>query len=248
MHEVGGGAGEIEPAGFLLNFGSRAQIIVLNLRNAGRGAGRDGLHRAARQGGPSRFQLVVEAAEIIFGRDGYPVLKNQVAGVNLVPQEEGGNPGFGIAVHQGPVDGGRAPVLRQQRSMNVYRAQTWHVPYGLGQHAEGYYHLQISGVAFQLGLKLGRLQIGGLQHGQVVGLRCHLHRRGLQLTAAPRRPVGGRDHGHHLPTRPGQQAFEGGDSEIRGAHENQAQGSIHRTKKTPNPLTPHQHVEKLLQP
>ena len=103
--------------------------------------------------------------------------------------------------------------------MNVDGAQAGHIPHRFGQHPESYHYLQIGGVALQFSLKIGRFKVGGLQHGQAVGSGGHLHRRGLQLPAAPGRSVGSRNNGHHLPTRPGQQVFEGGHGKIGGAHE-----------------------------
>jgi hypothetical protein len=49
---------------------------------------------------------------------------------------------FAVAVHDGPVDGRRPAVLRQQRGVQVESAQRGHVPHGFGQHPEGHHDLQ----------------------------------------------------------------------------------------------------------
>ena len=69
------GRRKIEATGFFLQLGGGAGISYFRLRNAGRGTGRNRLHRAAGQRGPGGFELVVKRAEIIGRGNGQAVLK-----------------------------------------------------------------------------------------------------------------------------------------------------------------------------
>ena len=109
-------------------------------------------------------------------------------------QEESGDSGFGLAVHDGAVYRGGATVFGQQGRVEIERALGRHGPYGFGQHTEGYNHEQVGLQRLKFLKKFGILQLLRLHHFQTV-----LH--GIFLDIALNQSVTSAGylvgHGHH---------------------------------------------------
>ena len=87
-------------------------------------------------------------------------LGDDVAGVNLLVEEEGGYAGAGFSVHNGPMDGGGAAVIWEEGG--VERAEAGHGIDHFGQHSEGDHHEDVGVDGAQLCEELLRFEFFGL--------------------------------------------------------------------------------------
>ena len=101
------------------------------------------LHRFHQQLGPRVHQLIVQLPGRHVRLNLHPLLENQIPGINLVFQKKSRHPATSLPVHHRPVDRGRPPVIRQQRSVQINRSQRGHIPNHLRQHLECHHELQI---------------------------------------------------------------------------------------------------------
>ena len=106
--------------------------------------------------------------------------------------------------------------------MDVERAQLWHVPHHLWQHAEGHYHLQVGIVGTQLGNKVGILHLLRLQNGQTLALGIHLDSGGLQHRAVPPHGLVWLGHHSHHVVAVVNECFQRGHGKLGRAHEDYA--------------------------
>ena len=144
-------------------------------------------------------EAVVEVARIVVGTYGYALLVDDSARVYLVVKEEGGHAALGIAMDDGPVDGRGTAVLRQERGMEVERAQTRHGPNDLGQHAEGYHDLQVGLQGAQFLEESRVFQLLGLEDGDALTDGILLDGRSLQLRVMTANGlIGHSDDTHHI--------------------------------------------------
>ena len=155
----------------------------------------DGLHGDV---GAEVHQSVVDVFRVGLVGQGEAFLQDNAARVDVVVEEKGGHTRLGLAVDDGPVDGCRTAILRQQGGVHVESAEPGHGPHHLGQHAKGHHHLQVGLETGQFGHEVGVFHLDGLEHGDAVGQRILLHFGGLQLVLVPPHGlVGLGDHGHH---------------------------------------------------
>ena len=104
-------------------------------------------------------------AHVVRVGNGDAYLLDDLARINLMLQEEGGDTCFCFTVDDGPVDGGSSTILGQEGGVQVEGAQTGHVPHHFGQHAESHHNLQVGlpgaqGVQKLLVFQLLRLEQG----------------------------------------------------------------------------------------
>jgi len=148
--------------------------------------------------GTKVHESVIDIFHIGVVGNGKGFLQDDAAGVDVVVEKEGGHAGLGLAVDDGPVDGCRTPVLRQQRGVDVERAIPRHAPHHLGQHAECHHHLNVGLVSCQLRHKLGVFHLLGLQHRYSFLQGVGLHGWRLQRVLVTAHGfVGLGDDGHH---------------------------------------------------
>ena len=83
-------------------------------------------------------------------------------------EEERGDTRLLLAIDDGPVDGRRPAVLRQECRMHIEGAESRHSPHHLRQHSEGHHHLQVGLILAQLLQEFLVFHFRRLQHGQVV--------------------------------------------------------------------------------
>ena len=173
--------------------------------------------------GTELHQAVIDVFCIgVFG-DGEALLKDNAPRVDVLVEEECGDSRFGFAVDDGPVDGGRTAILRQQCGVDVERAHTWHAPDYFGKHAEGHHNLQVGLIGSQLLCEVGVFHFYGLKHGNIV-LQCiSFHRRGLQIVLMTSDGlVGLGHHGHHIVSA-FNQSFQCAYGKLGGSHEYDSQ-------------------------
>ena len=194
----------------------------LFLGDRGDAAGQDVVDGVCHQLSAQQHEAVVHGAHVVGVGNGDAHLADDFAGVNLLAEKEGGEPGLGLAVDDGPVDGRRAAVLGQEGGVKVERAQAGHGPDDLGEHAKGYDYLQIGLPGAQGFQKVFVLQLLGLEQGQAVLLGVLLDGRGLQPVAAPGGLVGHGDDTHHVVTA-FDEAAQGLDGKLRRAHVDDSQ-------------------------
>ena len=146
-------------------------------------------------------QGIVNHLGVVGVGDRITFLPDNTSGVDLVRQEKGGDASLRIAINDGPVDRRGAPILRQQRGVQVESAEAGHIPDHLWQHPEGHDDLEIGLIGTQR-LEEGLIfQLDRLQDRQADRQGILLH--GTCLKDAPvssHRLVGHRDNGDHLIT------------------------------------------------
>ena len=158
----------------------------------------------------------MEAAGVVVGGDGCLCLEEYLPFVDLVVEEEGGDAGDVIAIDDGVVDRGGTTVAWQQRSVEVEGAVGRHVPYRLGQHAEGHDDKHVGLEGGQLAKEVVVAQFLGLQQWQLVVEGVLLDGAEGNLLAAARLTVGHGDNGRHLVAAL-HDGVEALDSEVGGA-------------------------------
>ena len=188
----------VDLAGLFKNLGCVLDLPALILRVLRVVSGLYGLHGFEHQPGTHLHEAAVEAARIIAGMDGFFLLEDDIARVDLVLEEESRGPRHRLTIHDRPVDGRGPAVLGQEGGVQVKSTDLRHVPDHYGQHAKGNDHLQVGLVAAQLLDKGGVLEIGRLQDGDVLAQGIVLDRRGRQLAAPALGLVGGGDDRDHI--------------------------------------------------
>ena len=166
----------------------------------------------------------MQLAGRLVGPDAALLAQDDPAGVDVLVDHEGGHAREFLAVDDGPVDGGGAAVLRQQRGVEVEGAQAGHAPDLLGQHAEGHDHEEVGlpgGEGLQEG---GILELEGLQDRDAVGDGIMLDGALVHLEAPAAGLVGHRDHAHDLVTGL-DEGVQGLHGEFGRAHINDAGGA-----------------------
>ena len=125
----------------------------------------------------------MHGAGIIGREDGNSGLMDDIAGVYLMLEEEGGYSGLLVSVYDGPVDGGGTAVLWEQGAVEIEGAQAWHVPYCLREHAEGYYNLEVSMESTEGFKEGGVFQLFRLKDGDALLYGVFLDGTALEHTA-----------------------------------------------------------------
>ena len=121
------------------------------------------------------------------------------ASVDVVVQEESGDAGLRFAVDDGPVDGSRPTILRQQGCMEVESAVWRHVPDHFREHPKGNDNLQVGIPSPQCLQKFLIAKPLRLQHGQPLlqGILFHSRCCKRSLMAAYGF-IGHGDHSDHV--------------------------------------------------
>ena len=165
-----------------------------------------------------RGQALAEAAGVIVRLDGQGTLAEGGAGIHAGIHAHDGDAGFGVAVQQGGLDGGRAAPAGQQRGVHVHTAETRQLQHRRAQDlAESGDNDHIGRPGLKLRHGLGLAQALRLDEGQAQLQRQALDRRRGQDAPAPGRAVGLGDHANdrvNLCQRP-----HGGDGEVGRTHE-----------------------------
>ena len=104
-------------------------------------------------------QSVVKFACRLLRSDFDFCLCDDVAGVNLMVEEEGGYASAGFSVHNGPMDGSGAAVIGEKGGVNVERAEAGHGINHFGQHPEGDHHEDVGVDCAQLFDELLRFEL-----------------------------------------------------------------------------------------
>ena len=213
-----GGTGEVHGRQGTAQHGGVGHQLGL-LGGLGGGAVFDGHHGVHQELGAHIGQTVVEGLHGLIGVDGGHGLGDDVTGIQLQDHVHDGDAALGIAVEDGPVDGGRATVLGQQRGMDVDAAQLGVVQDLLGEDpAIGGHHDEVGGQTLD-GLQGGAVpQLGGLEDRDVVLQGNHLHRGGQELHAPVLGLVRLGEDAHDL-VAGFDESLEGGHRKVRGAHE-----------------------------
>ena len=160
--------------------------------------------------------------------DGRAGCQQNVAGVHAGVHHHGGDAGFAIPVDDGPLDGGRTAIARQQRGVHVDGTPAGDVQQALGQQlAEGHHHEKVRCQARHLLRKRIVAHCLGLKHGISVDHCGSLYRAGRQLAPASFGAVRLGDHGQHGVALcvQGRKRRHG---ELRRAHEDDFQWGTHR--------------------
>ena len=158
--------------------------------------------------------------EIIF--DFKRFLHDDAARINIMVKEECGHARLRLTVDDGPVDGRSTPILGQQGSMHIKRAEARHGPDHLGKHAESHHHLKVSLEGTQLFHKLGVLHFNRLQNGQSLCLGVQFHLRRLKrVLMTSHWLVGLRHHGHDM-IATFHQTLKSAHGKLRRTHKNDA--------------------------
>ena len=167
-------------------------------------------------------QLFVERAGVVLRKDRQARLREDGSLVDLVVQQEGRHARLPLAVDDRPVDRRGAPVLRQQRGVEVEGSQSRHGPHDLGQHAERDDDTQVGPQRPQRPDELRGLQPFGLQDRKPQLPGGGLHVAFAELPPASGGFVGGGDDAHDV-VAPGDQRAERRHGEFGRAHEYDAE-------------------------
>jgi len=151
------------------------------------------------QSGSRLCQFIMKAAAGLFGIQHNLGLQQHIAGIQTGIHLHGGNSGYLLPVHHRPLDGGSAPVLRQQRRMDVDAAIGRHVQDLLGQDlSKRDHHHHVSRIFFQFFDIFRVPDLLWLKNRDPMGKGCLLYRRILHVPAAALWLVGLRHCQHHL--------------------------------------------------
>ena len=177
------------------------------------------LHRLHQQFRPQTGQPVMEGLHRLIRVNGGGPLGNDIPGVQRQSHVHDGHPGLLLSVQDGPVNGGRPPVLGQQGGVHIDAPQPGIGQNLLGQNpAVGRHHDEV-GRQLDNGLQRRAVpEFGGLKDRQAVGLGTALHRRGLELHPPVLGFIRLTEHPHHLMSG-GHQGLQRGHGKIRRAHE-----------------------------
>ena len=96
------------------NFWSRAGDPVAGdsiLRRGLKVTGDDVCDSVVGEPGAEMHELIVESADVVVGSDFDFLLRDDVAGVDFVLEEKGGDARNSVAVDDGPVDGSRSAIF-----------------------------------------------------------------------------------------------------------------------------------------
>ena len=137
-----GRSAPVNPACLLIYFRG-CHKLPLRLRKTLDRAGLYVAYRGRHHFRPESHKPVVNIARVIFRTNIYLLLRDNLARVDLVFQEESCNSRLCLAVHHGPVDGSRPTVFRQQGGMEIEGAERWHGPYRLRKHPECNYNKKV---------------------------------------------------------------------------------------------------------
>ena len=181
------------------------------VQHGGIGVGNVILHRA---GGTAAFQISNHLHQRLAAQDGQALGKGQcifigvecrlsaadnVACVQFLRHVHDGDTRHGIAVEDGPVNGGSTTVLRQDGRMDVDRAQARGLQNILGQDAAiGSHHRQIGVQLTDQCQSLAVTELGGLVDSQILRQGILLYRRCNHLMSAVFGTVGLGEHAADL--------------------------------------------------
>ena len=143
--------------------------------------------------GSDLHKTVVDVASRFVLSDQDVLAQDDSSCVYLLVDHESGRSGPGLPVYHGPVDRSRTPVLGQQGSMEVERAELRHRPHLFRQHSESHHDEHVSLVGFQFGQELRILEFDRLEHRNSTFDSELFHRALTDFLPAPRRLV---SHGH----------------------------------------------------
>lgn len=191
----------VDFAGFLENLRCGSRFCVpdeLVLWNSGECTRDDVVDGAEGEVGAEHHETVVHIAHVVSRQNLDTFLCNDVAGVNLMFQEEGGHAGLGVAVDDGPVDWGGAAVAGQEGGVEVECPEPGHSPDHFGEHTEGYHYEEVGVERPELTDKLGVLELDRLHEFQAAFKGELLDGRLIHLVAAARGLVGHCDHADHV--------------------------------------------------
>ncbi len=138
---------------------------------------------------------------VVIVLDSYAPAVNHIAGVNLVFEEKRGDARLLVAIDYSPVDRGSAAVARQQRAVEIKRAQTGHGPHHFRKHPERYHYKQVGLERTKLSHKLLIFEPLGLHHFESGFERIGFDGRGGHVLAASGGFVGRGDHTHNVAPR-----------------------------------------------
>ena len=79
----------------------------------------------------------------LVGADWLFFAHNDCTFVDFLVEEECGQSSFFLSVYDGEVDGRRAAILGQERSVKVECAEAGHLPNHGWQHPEGHHHKEV---------------------------------------------------------------------------------------------------------
>lgn len=210
----------VDPAVLLEDLGGRMQrrLVGVFLHYGGDVSRRNAVYRLQYEPGAYRHQLFVECSHVVLVENRHLDLPQNGPFVDLVVQQEGCHSGLPLAVDDGPVDRGRAAVLRQQRGVEVERPQPRHGPDDLGQHAEGDDDPQIGAQLAHRIDELSGLQLLGLEDRQSQFAGGCLHVAFVHLLPAAGGFVGCGHHRHDAVSS-GNERAERRHGELGRAHE-----------------------------
>src|SRR5690606_11612297 len=169
------------------------------------------------QVGTPMHQFLIKRSQIVFLKNGFLLLKNYIACIDLMFKEERCNSGFFFAIDDSPVDGGSATVIRQKGGMEIKCTQRRHVPHYFRQHSKSHHDLYIGLITFKFFYKFGRFEVAGLQYRDTMPDCGLFDRWSNQFSAPALRFVGGGDNSHDIPALLYQQ-IQGWNSKLGGTH------------------------------
>ncbi|CAN4049048.1 Lipoprotein, partial [Dysosmobacter welbionis] len=141
--DLPGGAGPVDGGHLFCQHGG-VGLTALILGCPGGCAVSDGRHRLAEGLCPQVRQAHRQGLGVLVRADGSLLLQDHVPCVQLLRHIHDGDAGSLLPVQDGPVDGGRPPILGQQRRVDVDRAVSGHLQNVLRQDAAvGRHHRQL---------------------------------------------------------------------------------------------------------
>lgn len=191
--------GPIQVPIFLTNF-ARIEVLAFGLRDRGDASdqviGQRGYEQLCAQLG----EAVMEALEIIGLMDRRRHGRNHVARIQPGIHLHQGDSGLGAVIANRPLDGGRAPIMRQERGVHIDAAQARNIQKGLGKYLP--IRRDDDEVGLMPGDPLQRLRVAcpaRLEALDAEFLSNELHRRGLKLQFSPLGFIGLRNHARDFP-------------------------------------------------
>ena len=165
-------------------------------------------------------QLVVHGGGGVVDADAERALEQHGARIKPALHAHDGDAREMVAVHDRPLDGGRAPVLGQERAVDVERPDGRDVQHGLGQdEAVGGDDQRVGAEPGERGAVGFVLEVERLEDRDAEFLRQHLDGGRLELVPAPGGAVGLAIGGDDLAAGPCRHMAEHRGGEVRRPHE-----------------------------